>query len=80
MCVLVSGGGTPVHSACCHALVHVQANVPLQRSRHDEAPNDRASVRLLHGARRRRTHGACSSLAVALRCRVLTATHLCTCR
>ena len=34
-------------------------------SRH-EAPNDRASVRLLHGARRRPTQGVCSSLLLVL--------------
>ena len=37
-------------------------------SRHEEAPTDRASLRLLHGARRRPTQGACSSLPLALRC------------
>ena len=42
-------------------------------SRHD-APTDRASLRLLHGARRRPTQGACLSLPLALQRRVLAAT------
>ena len=41
-------------------------------SRH-EAPTDRASLSLLHGARQRPTQGACSSLPLALRQRVLAA-------
>ena len=49
-----------------------------------QAPTDRARWRLLHGARRRPTQGACSSLPLALRWRVLAArsshqTHRCRC-
>ena len=44
--------------------------LPLQRSRH-EAPTGRASLRVVHGVRRRQTQGACSCLALALWWRVL---------
>ena len=49
---------------------HLHVDYLCNGSRH-EAPTDRASSRLLHGARRRPTQGACSSLRVALRWRVL---------
>ena len=44
---------------------HLEVVWLLHRSRHDEAPTDRASLRLLHGARQ--TQGACSSLPLAVR-------------
>ena len=62
MCVLVnSGAGTRVESACRQGRGTGRVLCTLQRSRH-EAPPDRASLRLLHGARRRRTQCACSLL------------------
>ena len=46
---------------------HLEMVWPLYRSRHDEAPTDGASLRLLHGGRWRQTQGACSSLPLAVR-------------
>ena len=48
---------------------HLQAGgLRLQRSNHAcRAPTGRASLRVVHGARWRRTEGACSSLPLALR-------------
>ena len=70
-CSMVRGGGGHKLGArlCMWALVTRRMLLPpgqltcrcsaLQRSRrHDEAPTDRASLRLLHGARQRRTQGA----------------------
>ena len=70
-CVLVSAAGTLVKSAACRQdqALALAGALPLQRSRH-AAPTDRwidqASLRLLHGARRRWSQGACSSLPLAL--------------
>ena len=84
-CVLVSAAGTLVQSACRHDQApdtSVQVLCLCNGSRH-QAPTDRARWRLLHGARRRPTQGACSSLPLALRCRVLAARtkdpHRCSC-
>ena len=41
-------------------------SLPLRRSRHWNAPTDRASLRLLHGARRMHIHGDASSLPLNL--------------
>ena len=65
-CSTVRGGGRrKVRAPLCLwrvlATVAIHLQCVLQRSRH-EAPTDGASLRLLHGARRRQTQGACSSL------------------
>ena len=82
-CVLVSTFDTRVEqSACRHdrpASTCRLVCLPLRRSRH-EAPTGRASLHLLHDARRWRAHGgACSSLPLALgRSRVLgNCRHVC---
>ena len=65
-CVLVSAAGTPVESACRQdhpprTTHHAGADgLALQRSRHAGSPTGRASLRLLHVVRWRRTEGACS--------------------
>ena len=61
ICVLLSAAGTPVESACRRrdyqpATIMQVVCRRLQWSRH-QAPKDRASMRVLHGARRRRTQG-----------------------
>ena len=65
--VLVSASGTRVKSACrcCHDDKAREVIGRWQRSHH-QAPTDGASLRLLHGARRRQTQSACSSLPLAL--------------
>ena len=74
LCVPTGACGTEVESACStdQASSHLRMCWPLQRSLH-EAPTDLASLRLLHGARRMPTQGACSVLLVALGWRVLAA-------
>ena len=52
--------------------MHLQVRCFCNGSRH-ATPTDRASLRLLHGARPRPTQGACSSLPLILECRVLAA-------
>ena len=65
--------GTRVESACRHdqALARVCRCVVCDDGAAINAPTDRASLHLLHGARRWRTQGACSSLPLALGWRVL---------
>ena len=76
--MLVSAAGTPVSGEWRVVAVkttHLQVVCLCEGSRHDEAPTDRASLWLLHGARRRPTQGACSSLPLALQAwRVVAAT------
>ena len=58
---------------------HQQVALPLQREAAMKPPTDRASLQLLHGAWRKRTQGACSSLPLALwwrRVLVARTTHL----
>ena len=64
-CVLVSAFGTRVESACRHdqAPARVCRCVVCDDGAAINAPTDRASLHLLHGARRWRTQGACSSLS-----------------
>ena len=73
--IVRGGGGRKVRARVCIRHLGAEASPPppgifkcgshLQRSRH-EATTDRASLRLLHGAWRRRTQGACSCLPLAL--------------
>ena len=72
--MLVSAASTPVESACRQAPGTLQA-VCLCIGSRNAASTDRASSQLLHGARQRPTQGACSSLPLALRWRVLAARH-----
>ena len=77
-CVLISAPGTRVESACHHDHDHTAALIVVCNGAAMQAPTGGASFRLLHGARRRRSQGACSSLPLALGWRVLTTvtTHL----
>ena len=62
------GDGLPPRPSICRGGL-----VPLHWSRHQALTSERASLRLLHGARRRRrrSQGECSPLPLALRWRVL---------
>ena len=60
------GDGLPPRPSTCRGGL-----VPLHWSRHQALTTERASLRLLHGARRRRSQGACSSLPLALWWRLL---------
>ena len=77
MVVLISAPGTRVESACrcghTSALIVVCNGAAI-----NEAPTGGARLLLVHGARRRRSQGACSSLPQALEWRALAAvtTHL----
>ena len=70
--MLVSAASTQLESVLPRYICTVVfAFATSTRSRHDEAPTDRASVHLLHDAQRWRTQGACLSLPRALGWRVL---------
>ena len=72
MCMLVPATGTRLESACRPvdqaATCHETCNGTAMKLRLMEQ-----AFRLLHGARWRRTQGACSSLSFALGMRVLAA-------
>ena len=75
-CTGRNGGGLMVYACLCHhqhfgvesmiAAVTMCLMATLKRSRR-EAPTDRASLQVLHGATRRQTQGAGSSLLPSLR-------------